>query len=66
MPELKDGKRYEILEGDPLAGESPLRPKAQAPAPRERWIPEYWIVAPIANTLDLLVLGERDYALDGV
>jgi Uma2 family endonuclease len=29
-------------------------------------IPEYWILDPEANTLDLLVLGERDYALDGV
>jgi len=29
-------------------------------------IPEYWILDPDANTLDQLVLGERDYVLDGV
>lgn len=29
-------------------------------------IPEYWIIDPDANTLDQLVLGERDYVLDGV
>jgi Uma2 family endonuclease len=29
-------------------------------------IPEYWIIDPDAHTLDQLVLGERDYVLDGV
>jgi Uma2 family endonuclease len=29
-------------------------------------IPEYWIIDPDANTLEQLVLGERDYVLDGV
>jgi len=29
-------------------------------------IPEYWILDPDANTLDQLVLGERDYVVDGV
>jgi Uma2 family endonuclease len=29
-------------------------------------IPEYWIIDPDGNTLDQLVLGERDYVLDGV
>lgn len=29
-------------------------------------IPEYWVIDPDVNTLDQLVLGERDYVLDGV
>jgi Uma2 family endonuclease len=29
-------------------------------------IPEYWIIDPDADTVEQLVLGERDYVLDGV